>query len=112
MLTEDKIIEICHVVDDILKGIGHLEDSSRRVSDSEVITTAIISALYFGCHLDNGRGFMKMTKLVPAMLDKSRFNRRLHSVSELIFAMFWQLGHQLMLLIAHTAMVQSDSPRN
>jgi len=35
-------------VDDLLKGIGHLEDSRRRVSDSEVITTAIVSALYFG----------------------------------------------------------------
>ncbi len=95
MLTEDKIIGIYCIVDDILKGIGHLEDSRRRVSDSEVITTAIVSALYFGGHLDNGRGFMKVTGLVPGMLDKSRFNRRLHEVSELIFSMFWQLGHCL-----------------
>jgi hypothetical protein len=95
MLTEDKIIGIYCIVDDILKGIGHYEDSRRRVSDSEVITTAIVSALYFGGHLDNGRGFMKMTGMGPAMLDKSRFNRRLHEVSELIFSMFWQLGHCL-----------------
>ncbi|MEJ0101763.1 MAG: IS982 family transposase [Bacteroidota bacterium] len=95
MLTEDKIIGIYCIVDDILKGIGHLEDSRRKVSDSEIITTAIVSALYFGGHLDNGRGFMKMTKLVPDMLDKSRFNRRLHQVSELVFSMFWQLGHCL-----------------
>lgn len=95
MLTENKIIGIYCIVDDILKGIGHLEDSRRRVRDSEVITTAIVSALYFGGHLDNGRGFMKMTGLVPEMLDKSRFNRRLHEVSELIFSMFWQLGHCL-----------------
>jgi hypothetical protein len=95
MLTEDKIIGIYCIVDDILKGIGHLEDKRRKVSDSEVITTALVSALYFGGHLDNGRGFMKMTKLVPGMLDKSRFNRRLHQVSELIFSIFWQLGHQL-----------------
>lgn len=79
----------------ILKGIGHLEDSRRRVIDSEVITTAVVSALYFGGHLDNGRGFMKMTRLVPGMLDKSRFNRRLHGVSELILSIFWQLGHCL-----------------
>lgn len=95
MLTEDKIIGIYCIIDDILKGIGHLEDSRRRVSDSEVITTAVVSALYFGGHLDNGRGFMKMTRLVPGMLDKSRFNRRLHGVSELIFSIFWQLGHCL-----------------
>jgi len=95
MLNEDKIIRIYCIVDDILKGIGHIEDSRRRVSDSEIITTALVSALYFGGHLDNSRGFMKMTKLVPEMLDKSRFNRRLHKVSELVFSMFWQLGHQL-----------------
>lgn len=95
MLTEDKIIGIYCIVDDILKGIGHSEDIRRKVSDSEIITTALVSALYFGGHLDNGRGFMKMTKLVPCMLDKSRFNRRLHQVNELIFSIFWQIGHCL-----------------
>jgi hypothetical protein len=95
MLTEDKIIRIYCIVDDILKGIGHAEDSRRKVSDSEIITTALVSALYFGGHLDNSRGFMKMTKLVPAMLDKSRFNRRLHQLAELLFSIFYQLGHYL-----------------
>ena len=95
MLTEHKIISIFCIVDDILKAIGHQEDSRRKVSDSEVITTALVSALYFGGHMDNGRGFMKMTKLVPAMVDKSRFNRRLHAVSELVYQVFCQLGQHL-----------------
>lgn len=95
MLTEDKIIGIYCIIDDILKATGHEEDKRRKVSDSEVITTALVSALYFGGHIDNGRGFMKMTGLVPAMLDKSRFNRRLHNLSGLIFSMFWQIGHEL-----------------
>jgi hypothetical protein len=95
MLNEDKIIRIYCIVDDILKSVGHVEDTRRKVSDSEIITTALVSALYFGGHLDNSRGFMKMTKLVPSMLDKSRFNRRLHKVSELLFSMFYQIGHYL-----------------
>lgn len=95
MLSEDKIIALYCIVDDILKGIGHFEDQRRRVSDSEVITTALVSGLYFGGHLDNGRNFMKMTRLVPQMLDKSRFNRRLHLVSDLLLSIFWQLGHCL-----------------
>jgi Transposase DDE domain len=95
MLNEDKIIRIYCIVDDILKSIGHKEDSRRKVSDSEIITTALVSALYFGGHLDNSRGFMKMTKLVPSMLDKSRFNRRLHQLSELVFSMFYQIGTYL-----------------
>lgn len=95
MLSEDKIISIFCFVDDLLKGIGHQEDSRRKVSDSEVITTAIVSALYFGGHHDNGRNMMKMTAMIPAMLDKSRFSRRLHNLEELIWQLFFQVGHQL-----------------
>lgn len=95
MLQENKIIAIFCLVDDLLKGIGHREDSRRKVSDSEVITTAIVSALYFGGHLDNARGFMKMTKLSPQMLDKSRFCRRLHNLESLLCSMFFQVGQYL-----------------
>lgn len=95
MLKEDKIISIFCLVDDVLKGIGHKEDNRRKVSDSEVITTAIVSALYFGGHQDNARSFMKMTKLVPVMLDKSRFCRRLHNLEGLICSLFFQIGQYL-----------------
>ncbi len=95
MLCEDKIIALYCIVDDILKAVEHKEDKRRKVSDSEVITTALVSALYFGGHQDNARQFMKIAKLVPRMLDKSRFNRRLHEVSELLFSLFYQIGHCL-----------------
>jgi len=95
MLTGDKIISIYCIIDDILKASGHQEDSRRKVSDSEIITTALVSALYFGGHVDNGRNFMRMTGFVPDMLDKSRFNRRLHQVSEILFSLFYQIGAYL-----------------
>ena len=95
MLNEDKIIAIFCLVDDLLQGIEHKEDSRRKVSDSEIITTAIVSALYFGGHQDNAREFMKMTKLSPGMLDKSRFCRRLHNLEGLIFSLFFQIGQHL-----------------
>ncbi len=46
MLNEDKIISIFCLVDDLLKSIEHKEHAFRKVGDSEVITTAIVSALY------------------------------------------------------------------
>ncbi|MBD0378374.1 MAG: IS982 family transposase, partial [Flavisolibacter sp.] len=95
MLSEDKIIAIYCFVDDLLKGTGQREDIRRRASDSEIMTTAIVSALYFGGHLENGRHFMKWTGLSPLMLDKSRFNRRLHALSDLMFELFFQIGHHL-----------------
>ena len=45
MLTDDKIIKIYCIIDDILKGTGHKEDSGK-VSDSKIITTAVISSLF------------------------------------------------------------------
>lgn len=95
MLSEDKIIAMYCIVDDLLKGIGHKEDSRRKVSDSEVITTSIVAALYFGGHLDHGRHMMKMTGLVPAMLDKSRFCRRLHQLEGLLWMLFYQIGQYI-----------------
>ena len=92
MLLKDKVIAIFCLVDDMLKSIKHKEYDSSKMSDSEVITTGIVAALYFGGHMDNARGFMKDTHLVTHMLEKSRFNRRLHRVDELIFHIFAQLG--------------------
>jgi hypothetical protein len=95
MLQESKIIALYSIVDDLLKGIDHQEPGKRKVFDSEVITTALVAALYFGGHLDNARGFMKMTGLVPRMLDKSRFSRRLHALTELVCTLFFQLGQHV-----------------
>jgi hypothetical protein len=91
MLTEDKIIGIFCLVDDLLIAVGHQEDRRRKVSDSEVITTAIVSALYFGGHIDHSRHMMKMTGMVPQMLDKSRFCRRLHQLEGLLCSLFFRL---------------------
>jgi len=95
MLSEAKIISIFCIVDGMLKACGHKEDIRIRVSDSEIITTAIISALYFGGHQHNAIGFVRMSKLMPAMVCKSRFSRRLHRLQPLIFNMFYQIGQWL-----------------
>jgi hypothetical protein len=95
MLSDRKIIALYCIVDDILKGMCHREDIRTRVSDSEVITTAFVSVLFFGGHLDNARHFMQMQGYVPQMLDKSRFCRRLHRVSDLLMSMFFELGQHI-----------------
>ncbi|MBD0299219.1 MAG: IS982 family transposase [Nitrososphaera sp.] len=94
MLSEDKIIALYCIVDDLLKGMHHYEDERVRVSDCEIITTAFVSVLYFGGHLDNGCPFMKLKGYVPHMLSKSRFSRRLHRLSDFLVALFYGLGKQ------------------
>lgn len=46
MLSEAKTISIFCIVDDMLKLCGHKEDIRISVTDREIITAAIISALY------------------------------------------------------------------
>jgi len=95
MLSDDKIIALYCIVDDLLKGMHHYEDARVRVSDSEVITTAFVAVLYFGGHLDNARHFMQMQHYIPHMLDKSQFCRRLHRLSDVLLALFYTLGKRL-----------------
>jgi len=92
MLTRDKIISIFCFLDDILIGIKHKEDSRRNVSDSEIAVTAVVSALFFGGNQYTAIHFMKSHGYIPKMLDKSRFNRRLHQIGRLLYELFRQVG--------------------
>jgi len=95
MLMRDKVISIFCLVDDILQGINHEEDKRRRVSDSEVLTTALVSAMYFSGNHHHAIHFMKATNLIPKMLDTSRFSRRIHQVWQLLYEVFLTIGNYL-----------------
>ena len=62
-------------IDDILKNIGHHTDHRAKCDDSEIITTALVSALHFGGNHADAIGFVQETGLMPGMLSESRFNR-------------------------------------
>lgn len=70
----NKVIAVYAIVDDILKGIGHKEDSRSQVSDAEIITTNLVGAMYFGGNHSLSCEYMKSTNLIPKMIGKSRFN--------------------------------------
>ncbi|MET4083922.1 hypothetical protein ABIB40_003895 [Pedobacter sp. UYP30] len=80
-------------IDDLLKTSCHYEDRRRQIGESEVITTGVVSSLYFGGHQDKVRQFMKMIGMIHAMLDKGQFNRSLHAVAELIYSLFMQIWY-------------------
>jgi hypothetical protein len=88
MLSKDKIISIFCLIDDILQGIDHKDDVRRRVSDSEIILTAIVSSTSFYGNHSSAIRFMKQYGFIPDMLDTSRFNRRLHKIASLLYELF------------------------
>jgi hypothetical protein len=90
MLSET--IAIYAIIDDLLKAIAHKEDCRREMSDAEIITTVIIAAMSFNGNHAKACSYMKDHNLIPNMLEKSRFNRRLHRISMLINDLFHQMG--------------------
>lgn len=89
---KDKTIAIYVFLDDIMKKSGYKEPINRNTSDSEIITTALIAAKYFHGHIDHAICFVKGSGLMPKMLSKSRFNRRIHAIYELIIDLFFNLA--------------------
>lgn len=72
------------------------------MTDSEVLTTGLMSALYFSGDLEKASNFLKKasnflksTGLIPTMLSKSRLNRRLHGLADTLVTLFHQLGMAL-----------------
>ena len=53
---------------------------------------------------------MKMTGIIPGMLDKSRFNLRLHAVSELIYSLFMQIGNYFRYISCEMSYVLDSFP--
>jgi Transposase DDE domain. len=78
--------------DDLLKSISYKEPKSRKTTDAEIITTMLIAAQYFGGNIEKSISFVRGTGLMPTMLGKSRFNRRMHAVAEIFSMLFFEVG--------------------
>jgi hypothetical protein len=79
-------------IDDLLKSAGHKQDVRAQVTDAEVITIALIAMLYFGGNFERSRLVLSELGLMKRMLSRSRLNRRLHDLSDLIGWTFHQFG--------------------
>lgn len=89
---DDQIVAIYCLCDDVLKALNHHEDPQRRMSDAEVMTTAIVAALYFRGNWERARDLLGNARYIPTMLGKSRFTRRLHAIGEWFLSVFQVLG--------------------
>ncbi len=87
-----RIVAVYVITADILKGLNHAEDPQCQMSDAEVITTAIVAALYFSGNMESARWLLQEQGYIPQMLSKSRFNRRLHRVKHLVVTLLAVLG--------------------
>ena len=89
---DERIIAIYCLCDDCLKALHHHEDQQCRMSDAEVMTTALAAVLFFRGNFETARHYLEEHRFIPRMLGKSRFNRRLHRIRDLFLTLFGILG--------------------
>lgn len=107
---DDQIVAIYCWCDDVLKALDHDEDPQRQMSDAEVMTTAIVAALHFRGNGERARELLGSGGYIPPMRGKSRFNRRLHAMYELLLSVFAVRGEVFKQLNAHSVYVIDSVP--
>ncbi len=89
---DDPIVAIYCLCDDLLKALHHHEDPQCEMSDAEVMTTALVAALFFGGNHERARQLLASPHYVPQMLSESRLNRRMRRLAPLFEVLFAHLA--------------------
>ena len=74
------IVVLYTICDDLLISLGHRNHPQAKMSDAEVITTALVAARYFAGNQQTACCVLKTLRYIPNMLGHSRFNQRLHRI--------------------------------
>jgi hypothetical protein len=88
------IVTVYVVIDDVLKAMGHMDDSRTVISSAEIVTVAVVAAKFFQNHHERALCMLQQTHYLPA-LSVSRFNRRLHALQEVLLSIVSMLGEIL-----------------
>ncbi len=81
-MSAEWIITTFVIIDDLMAKYGHQTDCRSRVSDSEILTIAICAAKFCQNHHERTVVLMNQLGYLSAKLSVSRFNRRLHKLSD------------------------------
>lgn len=92
-MTEQTITIYCFI-DDFFHAIGRKDDAHCKISDAELLTTALLPARYFYGNLHSAYNYMQAHHGVKR-IDKSGFVRRLHALQEQLLALFAALGQSI-----------------
>jgi hypothetical protein len=82
------------VIDDVLKVMGHTDDSRATIGSAEILIVAIVAAKFFQNHHERALCMLQQTHYLPP-LSVSRFSRRLHALGEVLWAVASVLGDVL-----------------
>jgi hypothetical protein len=105
-----QIILVYCLCADLLIALHHHEDRQCQMSDAEVMTTAIVAALYFGGNYEHARQLLQEQGYMRNMLSKSQFSRRLHRLDHLFVSLFRLLGEHFKQLNEESIYIIDSAP--
>ena len=85
---DDEILTIYCLCDEFLQSIGHKDHPQCLMSSAEVMTVALIAAINFGGNFALACRWLHSPRLVPFVLSKSRYSRRLYRVRRHFITLF------------------------
>ncbi|WP_372369553.1 hypothetical protein [Candidatus Uabimicrobium sp. HlEnr_7] len=88
---EKEIIIVFCICDEITQALKIVEDPQVKMTNSEIMTTALVSMLYFSGNFEKGRNFLAEHGYIKKMLSKSRFNRRIRAIGESVWLSLFHL---------------------
>lgn len=86
------IVLVYCLCDDLLKASQHRDDPQCRISDAEVMTIALVAALYFGGNQALSNAMLYEQGYIKFHLSRSRFCRRLQRVRKYYEPLFAEIG--------------------
>jgi len=90
-MLQDKVISIYCLIDDLLKEMNHKEHNSRKINDSQVITTALVSAMFFRGNQTMSLAYMR-SHIFDQTIKKSGFTKRLHKLKDILMFILLEIG--------------------
>jgi hypothetical protein len=90
-MNEDYIVTVYYVIDEMLKAVDYQDDQRTAIQAAEVLTVAVMAARYFHNHWERALCILIQLGEIPP-ISVSRFNRRLHALSDWLYGMLVSLG--------------------
>jgi hypothetical protein len=105
-----KIILVYCLCADWLIAMNHREDPQCTMSDAEVMTTALVAAIFFGGNYKLARELWQEQGYIPKMVSKGQFSRRLHRLDHLFVTLFRVLGESFKALNEESVYIIDSAP--
>lgn len=81
-MSDTIIVTTYVIIEDVMKACDHQDHILAQVGDAEVLTVAVVAALYFHNHHERAVVVMSQLGYLSGRLSVSRFNRRLHRLAD------------------------------